>query len=95
MKQLLVLIEALQKGKELANKETWKNAAALTSIFSTIFSLILVFYPELQNIVSPASKATVINGLVEMALISNAIFGTQSAYTHMATSTTVGIGGQK
>jgi hypothetical protein len=87
MNKIWVLIEALKKGKELSNKETWKNAAALTSIFSAFIGAALVFIPDLQVIINPAAKSTIINGLVEIVLVFN-------AYTHIATSKSVGIGNE-
>lgn len=85
MNKIWAIIEALQKGKELKNRETWKNAAALTSIFSAFFGAMLLFLPELETIINPAAKSTIINGIVEIVLVFN-------AYTHIATSKTVGIG---
>jgi hypothetical protein len=82
MSKILALLEALQKGKELANKEVWKNAGALTSIFAVILKAIELSVPELQ--INGVDHNQIINGFVSLALVLG-------AYTNVATSKTVGI----
>lgn len=84
MGKIWALVEAMQKGKQLANSETWKNAGMLSSIFGVFFSLLLAYVPELTGLVNPANKAAIINGLVDMVLLFN-------AYTHISTSKSVGL----
>jgi hypothetical protein len=86
MGKLFALIEAMQKGKELANKESWKNAGMMTSVFSALLAAAVLFLPpEVQDVVNPAVKSQIVNGLV-------AFIGVLNAYTHVATSKSVGIG---
>ncbi len=82
MEKLWALVEALYKGKELQNKETWKNSAMLLAIFSAIIKAVDVFLPGIE--INDYQLNTIANGFVQCGLL----FG---AYTTAATSTTVGI----
>jgi hypothetical protein len=84
MKKILALFEAIKKGNELTNKENWKNAAIMTDIFLVLVAAAVIFLPpEAQAFVTPAIKSQIVNGLVS-------VFGLLSAYTHAATSKSVG-----
>jgi hypothetical protein len=82
MGKLWIIVEVLYKGKELQNKEIWKNAGALTGIVAAALKAIEMFMPDLN--INGVDRSSIINGLVSLALV----FG---SYTHIATSTTVGL----
>ena len=82
MNKLWALVEALYKGKELQNKETWKNSAMLLMIFTSIIKAVDVFIPEIE--INDYQLNTIANGLVQVGLL----FG---AYTTAATSASVGV----
>lgn len=82
MSKLWTLITALQKGKELENKETWKNDTALMNVFMIILAALAEFIPELG--LTHAKESAIAYGVVT-------VVGVINAYTHIATSATVGI----
>ena len=86
MNKLWALVTALQRGKELTNKATWKNAQALMSVFLVILSTIAEFVPDLG--MTAQNENAIAYGLVT-------IVGLFNAYTTVATSITVGIGRAK
>ena len=86
MNKLWALVTALQKGKELQNKETWKNAQSLMSIFLVILATIAEFVPDLQMTVQ--QESAIAWGLVTAVGVFN-------SYATVATSTTVGFGKPK
>ena len=86
MMKIWALIEALHKGQELSNKENWKNAGVMTSVFSSLIAAAVLFLPEeIQSQINPAVKAQIVNGLV-------AFIGILNSYVHLATSKSVGFG---
>ena len=86
MNKLWALVTALQKGKELQNKETWKNAQSLMSIFLVILATIAEFVPDLHMTVQ--LESAIAWGLVTAVGVFN-------SYATVATSTTVGFGKPK
>ncbi len=82
MDKLWALVEALYHGKELENKETWKNRTILLGIATSLIKAVDVFLPGIE--INDYDLNTIANGLVQMALI----YGT---YTAVATSKSVGI----
>ena len=82
MNKLWVLLDALQKGKELQNKATWKNAQALMSIFLVFLATIAEFVPSLG--LTSQQESAIAYGIVT-------IVGVFNAYTTVATSASVGI----
>ena len=82
MNKLWILVTALQKGKELQNKETWKNTSALMSIFLVFLGTLAEFVPSLN--LTNQQESAIAYGLVTIVGIFN-------AYTTVATSTSVGI----
>ena len=86
MNKLWALVTALQKGKELQNKETWKNAQSLMSIFLVILATIAEFVPDLHMTVQ--QESAIAWGLVTAVGVFN-------SYATVATSTTVGFGKPK
>ena len=83
MNKLWALVTALQKGKELQNKATWKNAQSLMSVFLVILATIAEFVPDLG--MTAQQENAIAYGLVTLVGVFN-------AYTTVATSTSVGIG---
>jgi len=75
------LIEVLYKGKELKNKETWKNAGALTGIVAAMLQVIQIAFPDLE--INGVDKSQIINGITSIVLVVG-------SYTHIATSKTTG-----
>lgn len=82
MGKFWVIIEVLYKGRELQNKELWKNAQAVTGALLPMFAAINIFFPDLQ--ISTMDTHTIINGIV-------AVFGVAGTYLTVATSKSVGI----
>jgi hypothetical protein len=82
MEKLWTLVTALQKGKELQNKETWKNTNALMSIFLVFLAAIAEFVPNLG--MTTSQESAIAYGLVTT-------IGVFNAYTTVATSKSVGV----
>ena len=83
MNKLWLLVDALKKGRELENKETWKNAQALMSIFLVFLATLAEFVPDLG--MTAQQESAIAYGLVTMVGVFN-------AYTTVATSKSVGTG---
>ncbi len=79
MSKIVLLIEALYKGRQLANSAAWKNSAILASFLGTAFALGRAFGYDL--------------GLSDehVASIAGAVLLLVNGYVHMATSKSVGL----
>lgn len=82
MGNLMKIFEVLQKGKQLNNKEMWKNTQFLTGFFLVLVQLVDELTPGIT--INDMDLHTIANGLTAIGLL----FG---SYLTVATTSSIGL----